>query len=99
MYTKYVEALESRKSTPFIHEIFDEIQKELQAEKCQLPECIWNDNTRYLVFKKRNKNVGAKFHKIEMADQGNKKETAQTKTAGKAEDDTEIVYGGGDTGA
>merc|ERR1712130_970474 len=52
MYKKYIAALDdSSKPMPFIHEIFDEIQTELQQEGKQLPECVWNDNTRYLTFK------------------------------------------------
>jgi len=51
MYEKYVAAL-NKKESPFIHEIFDAIQRELQAAGKQMPECVWNDDTRYIVFKK-----------------------------------------------
>jgi len=51
MYEKYMEALDKNQA-PFIHEIFDSIQTELQKAGKQMPECVWNDDTRYLVFKK-----------------------------------------------
>merc|ERR1711978_729633 len=58
MYCKYIDALDGKRSPfPFIHEVFDEIQVELQEEGRQLPESVWNDGTRYLVFKKRDKEV------------------------------------------
>merc|ERR1712232_623314 len=61
MFNKYVDALDGRRSPfPYIHEVFDEIQTELQKEGRQLPESTWNDNTRYLVFKKRDKGVERK---------------------------------------
>merc|ERR1712228_93521 len=54
MYKKYLDAIDgNRKPFPFIHEVFDEIQTELQAEGKQLPESVWNDNTRNIIFKKR----------------------------------------------
>merc|ERR1712228_781227 len=55
MYNKYMDAIDGmRKPFPFIHEVFDEIQTELQAEGKQLPESVWNDNTRNIIFKKRS---------------------------------------------
>merc|ERR1712228_35166 len=55
MYNKYIDAIDGkRKPFPFIHEVFDEIQTELQAEGKQLPESVWNDNTRNIIFKKRS---------------------------------------------
>merc|ERR1712228_930852 len=55
MYSKYVDAIDGkRKPFPFVHEVFDEIQTELQAEGKQLPESVWNDNTRNIIFKKRS---------------------------------------------
>merc|ERR1712228_218663 len=55
MYSKYIDAIDGkRKPFPFIHEVFDEIQTELQAEGKQLPESVWNDNTRNIIFKKRS---------------------------------------------
>merc|ERR1712228_159573 len=54
MYNKYIDAIDgNRKPFPFIHEVFDEIQTELQAEGKQLPESVWNDNTRNIILKKR----------------------------------------------
>merc|ERR1712228_133913 len=55
-YQKYCSILNAKKrEIPFIHEIFEEIQSELQFEGKQLPEAKWNDATQYIVFKK-NKN-------------------------------------------
>merc|ERR1712228_632162 len=55
MYSKYIDAIDgNRRPFPFIHEVFDEIQTELQAEGKQLPESVWNDNTRNIIFKKRS---------------------------------------------
>merc|ERR1712228_940423 len=55
-YQKYCWILDAKKrEIPFIHEIFEEIQEELQFEGKQLPEAKWNDSTQYIVFKK-NKN-------------------------------------------
>merc|ERR1712176_783454 len=55
MFKKYIAALDGKRTPfPFIHEVFDEIQTELQQEGKQLPESVWNDGTRYLVFKKRD---------------------------------------------
>merc|ERR1712228_363604 len=59
MFTKYMAAINGNKTMPFIHSIFDEIQKELQLEGRQLPECTYNDGVRYLCFaKNKNKKVG-----------------------------------------
>merc|ERR1712228_1122852 len=55
MYSKYMDALKSRGRVPYIHAVFDAIQSELQLEGRQLPECVWNDNIRYLTFGRRTK--------------------------------------------
>ncbi len=38
----------------FIYEIFDDIQQELHKKGKQHPTYIWNDQTRYIRFKRRN---------------------------------------------
>merc|ERR1712228_1028421 len=63
MYKKYIETLEQGKDA-FIHEIFDFVQRELQLQGKQLPECVWNDDMRYLVFKK-NKEKGEAVMEID----------------------------------
>ena len=55
MYTKYMKALQYRSRRiawpmPFLHEVMDEIQTELQDEGKQLPVATYNDDTRYLTF-------------------------------------------------
>merc|ERR1712228_213885 len=55
MYSKYMDALKSRGRVPYIHAVFDAIQRELQLEGKQLPECVWNDDIRYLTFGRRTK--------------------------------------------
>merc|ERR1712228_203332 len=58
MYSKYMDALDGKRTPfPFIHEVFDEIQAELHNDGKQLPESTWNDNTRNIIFKKRNINT------------------------------------------
>merc|ERR1712228_806835 len=55
-YQKYSAILNAKKrEIPFIHQIFEEIQEELQFEGKQLPEAKWNDSTQYIVFKKNKK--------------------------------------------
>merc|ERR1712228_479619 len=55
-YQKYLAILDAKKrEIPFTHQIFEEIQEELQLEKKQPPECKWNDSTQYIVFKKNKK--------------------------------------------
>merc|ERR1712228_498201 len=55
-YQKYLAILDAkRREIPFLHQIFEEIQEELQLEKKQPPECKWNDSTQYIVFKKNKK--------------------------------------------
>ncbi len=39
-------------SWKFTHEIFAEIQRELHEEGKQYPECIWNDKTGFIKFRK-----------------------------------------------
>merc|ERR1712228_1072287 len=69
MYTKYIDAIDGkRKPFPFIHEVFDEIQTELQAEGKQLPESVWNDNTRNIIFKKRSNGMIGKSPEMQLAD-------------------------------
>ena len=53
-YEKY-KAMLNGIETRYLFEIFDEIQTELQEQGKQLPECVWNDGTRYIVFKKNGK--------------------------------------------
>jgi len=54
-YQKYSAILNAKKrEIPFIHEIFEEIQEELQLEGKQLPEAKWNDATQYIVFREKN---------------------------------------------
>merc|ERR1712129_121617 len=57
-YTKYCNALDSKERTPYMNRIFGEIQTELQNEGKQLPECVYNDQMEFLIFKpkKINKN-------------------------------------------
>merc|ERR1712048_938298 len=55
LYSKYSKALEYRSRRdawpmPFLHEVMDEIQTELQEEGKQLPTATYNDDTRYLTF-------------------------------------------------
>merc|ERR1712190_591971 len=55
-YQKYCDALDNKKSgkaMPFLYEIFDEIQQELQEAGKQLPEALYNADTKYLIFKQR----------------------------------------------
>merc|ERR1712228_406884 len=52
LYSQYCKALEKGKMI-FIHEVFDNIQKELQSEGSQLPESVWNDKTRYISFHRK----------------------------------------------
>ena len=52
LYEKYIAALD-KKESPFIHEVMDEIQTELQEKGKQLPECVWNSGIRYFVFKQK----------------------------------------------
>merc|ERR1712150_143262 len=51
MFRKFVAALDKGQS-PFVHEVFDAVQTELHEAGKQMPECTWNDDTRYMVFKK-----------------------------------------------
>jgi len=62
MFVKYTEALDNGQS-PFVHEVFDAVQTELHEAGKQMPECVWNDDTRYIVFKK-NKGVSHQMHRI-----------------------------------
>jgi len=60
-YEKYCDALANHsKPTPFISEMFTAIQDDLQAAGKQLPEAVWNADTKYLVFGK-NKNTKKKI--------------------------------------
>merc|ERR1712228_400153 len=53
LYQKYCSILDRKKNEiPFLFEVFDDIQEELQLEGKQLPESKWNDDTQYIVFKK-----------------------------------------------
>merc|ERR1712129_202777 len=57
-YQKYCEALDKKKNgnpMPFLYEIFDEIQQELQDAGKQLPESVWNTDTKYLIFASNKK--------------------------------------------
>merc|ERR1712228_1031158 len=55
-YQKYCSILDGKKSEiPFLFEVFDDIQEELQLEKKQPPESKWNDETQYVIFKKKKK--------------------------------------------
>merc|ERR1712228_129994 len=52
-YQKYCSILDAKKKEiPFLFEIFDDIQEELQLEGKQLPESKWNDDTQYVILKK-----------------------------------------------
>merc|ERR1712039_199894 len=52
-YKKYMDALSDlTKPTPFISDIFTSIQNKLHKEGKQLPESVWNADTKYLVFEK-----------------------------------------------
>merc|ERR1711920_1112598 len=58
LFEKYNEALDKGQS-PFIHEVFDAIQTELQKKGKQMPESVWNDGTRYMTLSlKKNKGLG-----------------------------------------
>merc|ERR1712232_370523 len=55
MFCKYRQALQYRSRRdawpmPFLHEVMDEIQTELQEAGKQLPTAMYNDDTRYLTF-------------------------------------------------
>merc|ERR1712228_1153672 len=55
-YQKYSAILDGKKrEIPFLFEVFDDIQEELQLEGKQLPESKWNDETQYVIFKKKKK--------------------------------------------
>merc|ERR1712228_807931 len=55
-YQKYCSILDAKKrEIPFLFEVFDDIQEELQLERKQPPESKWNDDTQYIVFKKNKK--------------------------------------------
>merc|ERR1712129_152848 len=53
-YRKYVNNLRRNKEM-FLYEIFDSIQHDLQKQGQQLPEAVWNDGTRFLMFKPNKK--------------------------------------------
>merc|ERR1712048_784502 len=62
MYSKYMKALRYRSRRvawpmPFLHEVMDEIQTELQEEGKQLPTATYNDDTRYLTFCVKEANI------------------------------------------
>eukprot|EP01083_Nonionella_stella_P072831 196506_1 len=52
----------------FIHQIFDEIQHELHKAGKQHPTYIWSDNTRYIRFKKSDKDQSKPATEIEMSE-------------------------------
>merc|ERR1712048_1443773 len=62
VYRKYRQALRYRSGRdawpmPFLHEVMDEIQTELQEAGKQLPTAMYNDGTRYLTFCVRKSNI------------------------------------------
>merc|ERR1712150_103814 len=101
MFQKYMDALDNGQS-PFVHEVFDEVQTELHEAGKQMPECTWNDDTRYLVFKKnkgllhrveaiyakkkRDEAIAAKFV------EANKTTTVTEEPASSPRSDIDIVY-------
>jgi len=68
LYEKYKQKMEDE-DAPFIHEIMDEIQHELEDEGKQLPECVWNTGTRYVVFQKKasDEKNGHLTNKVQLA--------------------------------
>merc|ERR1712129_330821 len=71
-YQKYCEALDKKKNgnpMPFLYEIFDEIQQELQDAGKQLPESVWNTDTKYLIFASNKKKDVKMNNDVEMLDE------------------------------
>merc|ERR1712003_268558 len=66
-YDKYVNNLRRNKEM-FLYEIFDSIQHDLQKQGQQLPEAVWNDGTRFLMFKP-NKKIKVEKAKVEADDE------------------------------
>ena len=94
MYTKCMRALDIGQKRPFIHEIFDEVETELQNEGLQAPECIWNDGTRHLVLMKNKRNAS----NDRAVDGDQKQSEAEMDIKGieildKAADGVQTVYG------